>query len=359
MTAIQIPGVHTTLRRGEDTMLPNWALDAEEQLTLMADAKVFKRLIRYRHYRDNTYTTAQLTYALEIDPRTVRSSLERLRDRGLVLTLDGLHCAPDAASRLTPAQVRAGALAWSKQCKADAQSAQAPRKATAKGLQKDPAQNPENDDLDSVPSSLKKGRKEERKEEQNNTPLTPQGGEARNGTAPGVQDQVPVVAAVQCSSPDGETADAADTGLPLTADVQTTRKPRGETIATGIEKVPAARRRAAPLPDLPEDLAAVPGLPEAWGAWLQYRRERRLATAPSTATGMFNKLRQLAAEGHGPVEVIHTSITNGWQGLFPLRAAHVVKFTPRPQTTQAANQHAAQRAQDIYAALQEDTRVVF
>lgn len=359
MTAVQIPGVHTTLRRGEDTMLPNWALDAEEQLTLMADAKVFKRLIRYRHYRDNTYTTAQLTYALEIDPRTVRSSLERLRDRGLVLTLDGLHCAPDAASRLTPAQVRAGALAWTEQGKADARAAQAPRKATAKGLQKDPARNPENSELDSVPSPLKKGRKEERKEEQNNPP-TPQGAEARNGTAPVVEVAPSTDLPQDPCSPDGEAAVAATPDLPFTGEVQTTHPARREPDAKDKQKVPAARRRAAaPLPELPADLAAVPGLTDAWAAWLQYRRERRLATAPSTATGMFNKLRTLAAEGHPPVDVIRTSIENGWQGLFPLRVAHVVKFTPRPQTTQAANEQAAQRASDVYAALQEDTRAIF
>ncbi|GGS13766.1 hypothetical protein [Deinococcus knuensis] len=304
MTAVQIPGVHTTLRRGEDTMLPNWALDAEEQLTLMADAKVFKRLIRYRHYRDNTYTTAQLTYALEIDPRTVRSSLERLRDRGLVVTLDGLHCAPDAASRLTPAQVRAGALAWTEQCKADARAAQAPRKATAKGLQKDPAQNPENSELDSVPGSLKKGRKEERKEEQN-TPPTPQGAEARQDTAPVVEVAPTTDLPEVLCSPDGEAAVAATPDLPLTGEVQTTRPARREPNTTGTEQVPAARRRAAaPLPDLPDDLAAVPGLTDAWAAWLQYRRERRLATAPSTATGMFNKLRTLAAEGHTHLRVL-------------------------------------------------------
>ncbi|UQN04831.1 hypothetical protein [Deinococcus sp. QL22] len=43
----------------------------------------------------------------------------------------------------------------------------------------------------------------------------------------------------------------------------------------------------------------------------------------------------------------------------PVKAAHVVKFTPRPQTTEQANQQAADRANDIYATLQEGTHAVF
>lgn len=143
------------MKRGEETIIPNWALDAEETLTLIADAKVFKRLVRFRQYRDNTYSTAQLAYALEIDPRTIRASLERLHQKGLVLSFEGRHCSPEAASKLAPSQV-----------KANASAAQAACKAAAKGLQKDPAQNPENTVPDGADSSLNKGRKE-LKEERN------------------------------------------------------------------------------------------------------------------------------------------------------------------------------------------------
>ncbi|NTY02056.1 hypothetical protein [Deinococcus sp. JMULE3] len=322
--------------RGTYATLENWALDLAPTLPGAA-GWVLVTLSRQSNYRKQSMTVGDLMNALPYKERAIQQALAFLVSEGHAVAHGGAHvvrgaCAPLALDARTNVRAEQGKNT-------------VPAQESAKA---NPA------------IEVHKGRNKEgiQKEEQL-TPLTPQGGEARNGTAPGVQDRQPVVVLGNSLSPDGETADAADTDLPLTAEVQTTRPARGETNATSTAKIPAARRRAAPLPDLPEDLAAVPGLPEAWAAWLQYRRERRLATAPSTVTGMFNKLRQLAAEGHPPTEVIHTSITNGWQGLFPLRAAHVVKFTPRPQTTDQANKHAAQRAQDIYAALQEDTRAIF
>ena len=318
--------------KGTYTTLENWALDLAPTLPGAA-GWVLLALSRQSNYRRQEMTTGDLINTLPYKERTIQQALAFLVSEGYVLAHNGAHVLRGACASLAQ----------------DARINVRPKQ----GRNAQPAQ----ESASANPAiELHKGRNKEgiQKEEQNNIPPAPQGGEARKSTAPGVQDRQPVVALGHTNSPDGEAADAAVADLPLTADVQTTRKPRRETNATSKKKVPAAA-----LPELPEDLAAVPGLPEAWAAWLQYRRERRLATAPSTVTGMFNKLRQLAAEGHGPVEVIHTSITNGWQGLFPLRAAHVVKFTPRPQTTDQANHQAAQRANDIYAALQEDTRVVF
>lgn len=322
--------------KGTYTTLENWALDLAPTLPGAA-GWVLLALSRQSNYRRQEMTTGDLINALPYKERTIQLALAFLVAEGYVLAHNGAHVLRGACTSL-------------------AQDARTNVR-HQQGRNAHPAQ----ESAKANPAiEGHKGRNKEgiQKEEQKQTPPTPQGGEARDSTAPGVQDQVPATVAGQGLSPDGEAADAAVADLPLTAEVQTTRKARRETKATSTEQVPAARRAAA-LPELPADLAAVPGLPEAWAAWLQYRRERRLATAPSTATGMFNKLRQLAAEGHGPVEVIHTSITNGWQGLFPLRAAHVVKFTPRPQTTDQANHQAAQRASDIYAALQEDTRAVF
>lgn len=49
------------------------------------------------------------------------------------------------------------------------------------------------------------------------------------------------------------------------------------------------------------------------------------------------------------------------RGSLPLSAAspNVIKFQPRPQTTDEANNRAAQRASDIYQMLQEETHAVF
>lgn len=141
---ISIPGVHQPadgLRRGRDTVMPNWALDAMERLTLSCDNRVLVFLTRHRQYRSNTYTTRQLAIALEIDVRTIQASTARLSAEGLVLTSEGLHCAPDAGSRVRlPAQ---GA-----------------RKVSASPLQKDSRENAENSDHNGTPSPLKKGNKE-------------------------------------------------------------------------------------------------------------------------------------------------------------------------------------------------------
>lgn len=131
------------MKRGEDTLMPNWALDAIESLTLATDIKTLVRLTRYRHYRCNTYSTKQLAIAIEADPRTMRDCLERLRTLGLVLSFDGVHCAVDAASKLPPAKIKAAAKAWDKKSKAEAVAAQAICNAPATPLQKDPASAPE------------------------------------------------------------------------------------------------------------------------------------------------------------------------------------------------------------------------
>jgi hypothetical protein len=56
--------------------------------------------------------------------------------------------------------------------------------------------------------------------------------------------------------------------------------------------------------------------PEAWAKWIAYRRARKLTTAEPTVTAQAAKLAEWHEAGHDPTEIIDTSITNGWQGLF-------------------------------------------
>ncbi|UWX64174.1 hypothetical protein [Deinococcus rubellus] len=113
------------------------------------------------------------------------------------------------------------------------------------------------------------------------------------------------------------------------------------------------------MPELPADLAALPGMPEAWAQWFEYRRQRRLPTPPLTATGMANRLQRFAAEGDDPAEVIRNSIECGHQGLFRAEKPRNLKFPSRPQTTEAADARALTTAQAVYAALQEDEKLAF
>lgn len=75
-----------------------------------------------------------------------------------------------------------------------------------------------------------------------------------------------------------------------------------------------------PHPPLPKKVDTDDGLPEwvereAWESWVQYRRERRQSLTPSTIR---RQLAFLAQHRDHHAEIIDRSITNGWQGLFPL-----------------------------------------
>lgn len=240
------------MRQGEDTMMPNWALDAIERLTLAADIRILIFLTRHRAYRGNTFTVKQLGIALEIDLRTVQASTGRLQKEGLIVGFDGVFCSKESASRV-----------------------QAPRKVSAKTLQKDSPQVEEKAVSDSENEPLNKGSKEERNKGKRikTTPLPPKG-EAQNSTAP---DQA---------------------HKPIT---------------------------------FPEVLNTLTGFSETWASWLAYRRTRRLTTAPVTLTA---QLGFLAAQPD-PVAVIGQSITNGWQGLFPLKGAAPSRV---PRATQLEEQ---------------------
>ena len=279
------------MKRGQETLMPNWALEAYESLTLASDIKLLNYLARHRGYRGNTYSTKQLAIALEIDLRTTQSGTARLAQLGYILSAEGQHCSVDAQTRMPQAY-----------CKALASLMQASNKSTRAAPPLEQRQDEENDAL-----NLKNFRTDElmKKEEQT-----------------GAQESTALVEAPP--SPES----GFETNTPAVA---------SETNVPSLETVP--RRRAAPaeMPEMPASLAVLPGMPEAWGEWMTYRRERKLATAPSTAKGMFVNLQKYHAEGLNPVEVIRNSIDQGYQGLFPAKG-HIVKFQPRPRTTEEANE---------------------
>ena len=57
--------------------------------------------------------------------------------------------------------------------------------------------------------------------------------------------------------------------------------------------------------------------PVAWQEWVQYRNEMgKPIRSQLTATKAFNTLKTCSDKGYDPVDVINTSIANGWVGLF-------------------------------------------
>lgn len=164
----------------------------------------------------------------------------------------------------------------------------------------------ENIDQQDKDGSLKEveGSKKELKDK--NTPLTPQG---VNG--PGSQEK---------TEPDRT----------LAADLRPAQDsptaPQEPSPAKGLEEVP----RRAPPPALPADLAAVSGMPEAWGRWQKHAREIRLQLKESTAEAQFRKLRALQGEGKDLPQHIDHAIESGWRSFFPIRQHAAPPVPPTP-----------------------------
>ena len=80
---------------------------------------------------------------------------------------------------------------------------------------------------------------------------------------------------------------------------------------------PRPRRAPTPPPQLPADLAAVPGMPEAWQRWLTYRVQAGIKTTESTAEEQFRKLRTLQQDGEHLPTAVARAIEFGWKSFFP------------------------------------------
>lgn len=69
--------------------------------------------------------------------------------------------------------------------------------------------------------------------------------------------------------------------------------------------------------------------PTAWEEWVAYRKQSgKPIKTELTVTKAFKLLRECLDEGHNPVDVINTSIANGYQGLFK------PKFAVKPAAKQ-------------------------
>lgn len=69
--------------------------------------------------------------------------------------------------------------------------------------------------------------------------------------------------------------------------------------------------------------------PTAWEEWVAYRKQSgKPIKTELTVTKAFKMLRECLDEGHNPVDVINTSIANGYQGLFKPKFA--VKPVAKP-----------------------------
>lgn len=219
------------MKRGQETLMPNWALEAMDRLTLAADIRILNFLTRHRSYRGNTFTTRQIAIALELDVRTVQASTARLIAQGLTLCADGVHCSADAASRV----------------RLPAKSAQAPRKPAASPVQKDSRQNAGNAVQNEESSTLNLGTDELMKASYASSAITRSGqaGEQaqpqpRNSQGP---DGPAAPAAPQVGSPSrvGLTGPANQGAAPVTRGVERGASPAPIRAASGGDDDAALR----------------------------------------------------------------------------------------------------------------------
>jgi len=79
------------VKRGEETIMPNWVLDAIDGLTLASDIKVLSRIARRANYKRSTVSLGELIDATGLDLRTIQTSLARLRQLTYIESTDGVH----------------------------------------------------------------------------------------------------------------------------------------------------------------------------------------------------------------------------------------------------------------------------
>jgi hypothetical protein len=93
-----------------------------------------------------------------------------------------------------------------------------------------------------------------------------------------------------------------------------------------------ASKRKAPADDparmLPDDLAVLPGMAEAWRDWVEHRKQKR---TPLTQVAIQRQIEFLRKQPD-PVAVVEQSLVSGWTGLFPLKGgAQPRKPEPEPE----------------------------
>ena len=88
---------------------------------------------------------------------------------------------------------------------------------------------------------------------------------------------------------------------------------------------------------------------EAWAAFVEMReaKGKRAPFTPRAKTRILFELRRMMADGQDAEEVLWTSVTNGWSGVFPIRRIGWQPLAPSmtvPCTDRRADLFAAEMA---------------
>lgn len=109
---------------------------------------------------------------------------------------------------------------------------------------------------------------------------------------------------------------------------------------TDKPKAPVKPARFDPLQiELPSCIPA-----DDWKEWIAYRRSRKLTVSEKTMNAQVAKLAEWHAAGHQPADIIATSVTNGWQGLFEPKTPPSGRTAARDERSRANYDRSADTA---------------
>jgi uncharacterized protein YdaU (DUF1376 family) len=107
------------------------------------------------------------------------------------------------------------------------------------------------------------------------------------------------------------------------------KKPRSQAPNPNPNTLPTVKKSAF-APESVELPDCVPR--QAWEEWVAYRKTRRISTTEPTVKLQLRKLSEWHATGHDPVDILETSISNGWQGLFEPKVRPQARADRRAET---------------------------
>ena len=333
------------MNHGEETIMPNWALEAMEAMPLASDIKVLCFLIRHRAYRQNCFSPKQIGIALEIELRTITSSLARLKGLGYTMSADGKHTASIMSTKLkqgfykyTPTSVE---NTLSETAKND------PLNKGTVGTEELKEQNIKHthiqisepvlvSDSASAPSDVLQipdsNFWEEMPDLDELETLASLEHQAETVFVPSQESPIKKIELEEKAQPDLKKVSGAAAG------------PVGKIVDKS-----SARFNPREV-DLPESIPR-----EAWLEWCQHRTEKRSPLTPISVKKQLAQLLEFGATGQTPQESIDHAIAHSWQGFYPIRKARAA-YVGKPQTTQEANERMVDSAAALYAACLEQDR---
>lgn len=250
-------------KKEKSTSVPNWVLEALPSLSNNSDTQILIFLAARSRYRNAAYGPGALTDELQLDSRTIRSSLKRLREFGYIVSGGGVHSLRGACAKF--------AQPLSKQCATNVQPMRksTPKQTDENSVSDDKSEKPT---LDKDSNRLKRTSKDSSKQK----PPIPQGEPSDlSRTVEELKAEIEQLKAKPKRKSKSKAKDDFD--------------PHGIDLPTGIER-------------------------KIWVEWCAHRKAKRKALTERSATQTLNGLKEALKHGWDANCLLRDSIANDWTG---------------------------------------------